>query len=392
MKISKVETKLFEYTSYVESDDEGHGHPAKNPRKVSQCMVIIETDEGHKGYSFGANPQIVDKVIAPILLGENPFFREKIWEKMMHMQRIVTQIDERILSAIDLALWDLVGIIMGQPVNNILGLYRDKVPAYASTMCGDTIKGGLSTPDEYGNFAEWCVKERGYRAVKLHGWMPPIEGAPDPKKDIMACAAVREAVGDDIPLMLDSYHFYSRMEALWIGRELEKLNFYWFEEPMDESSMSSYKWLSDQLDIPVIGPETMTGKISTRAEWIKNDVIDILRGGVGDLGGLTPLMKVAHLAESYNMAMEVHGGKEGNLHALGSMRLPGEFYERGLLHPHVDYEKPPDYLNEIMDPMDDEGFIHMPTGNGLGWKINHDYINDNLINDDESHQKARRSY
>ena len=107
MKISKVETKLFEYTSYVESDDEGHGHPAKSPRKVSQCMVIIETDEGHKGHAFGANPQIVEKVIAPILLGEDPFYREKIWEKMMHMQRIVTQIDERILAVIDLALWDL---------------------------------------------------------------------------------------------------------------------------------------------------------------------------------------------------------------------------------------------------------------------------------------------
>ena len=235
-------------------------------------------------------------------------------------------------------------------------------------------------------------KRQGYKAVKLHGWMPPIEGAPDPKKDIMACAAVREAVGDDIPLMLDSYHFYSRLEALWIGKELEKLNFYWFEEPMDESSMSSYKWLSDQLDIPVIGPETMTGKISTRAEWIKNDVVDILRGGVGDLGGLTPLMKVAHLAESFNMAMEVHGGKEGNLHALGSMRLPGEFYERGLLHPHVDYEKPPDYLHEIMDPMDEEGFIHMPKGDGLGWKINHDYINDNLISGNDNKEKARRSY
>ena len=151
--------------------------------------------------------------------------------------------------------------------------------------------------------------------------------------------------------------------------------------------MSSYKWLSDQLDIPVIGPETMTGKISTRAEWIKNDVVDILRGGVGDLGGLTPLMKVARLAESFNMAMEVHGGKEGNLHALGSMRLPGEFYERGLLHPHVDYEKPPDYLHEIMDPMDEEGFIHMPKGDGLGWKINHDYINDNLVLGDDNKEK-----
>ena len=90
--------------------------------------------------------------------------------------------------------------------------------------------------------------------------------------------------------------------------------------------------------------------------------------------------------------MEVHGGKEGNLHALGSMRLPGEFYERGLLHPHVDYEKPPDYLHEIMDPMDEDGFICMPKGDGLGWNINHDYINNNLIPGDDNKEKARRSY
>ena len=226
MKISKVESKLFAYTSYVESDDEGHGHPAKNPHQATQSIITIETDEGHKGYSFGAPPEIIEKVIAPILLGENPFYREKLWEKMMHMQRIVTSIDERILSAVDLALWDLIGVVMNQPVNNILGLYRDKVPAYASTMCGDSIKGGLSTPEEYGKFAEWCIKEKGYQAFKLHGWMPPIKGAPDPKRDIMACAAVREAIGDDIPLMLDSYHYYSRMESLWIGKELEKLNFF----------------------------------------------------------------------------------------------------------------------------------------------------------------------
>ena len=109
--------------------------------------------------------------------------------------------------------------------------------------------------------------------------------------------------------MSDFNQCFSKNQAIKRCHALDDIGFYWFEEPMDESSMSSYKWLSDQLDIPVIGPETMTGKISTRAEWIKNDVVDILRGGVGDLGGLTPLMKVAHLAESFNMAMEVHGGE-----------------------------------------------------------------------------------
>ena len=81
MKISKVESKLFAYTSYVESDDEGHGHPAKNPHQATQSIITIETDEGHKGYSFGASPEIIETVIAPILLGENPFYREKLWEK-----------------------------------------------------------------------------------------------------------------------------------------------------------------------------------------------------------------------------------------------------------------------------------------------------------------------
>ena len=95
--------------------------------------------------------------------------------------------------------------------------------------------------------------KRGYKALKLHTWMPPIEWAPDPRMDVKACAAVREAGGDDVPLMLDGYHDYSREQALYIGRELEKLNYHWFEEPMDEHSVSSYVWLADQLDIAVGG-------------------------------------------------------------------------------------------------------------------------------------------
>ena len=79
-------------------------------------------------------------------------------------------------------------------------------------MCGDDIENGLATPADYGRFAEWLVKTRGYKAVKLHTWMPPIPGAPNVKMDYAACAAVREAVGPDIPLMLDPNHWYSRAE------------------------------------------------------------------------------------------------------------------------------------------------------------------------------------
>jgi L-alanine-DL-glutamate epimerase-like enolase superfamily enzyme len=279
---------------------------------------------------------------------------------------------------IDLALWDLAGQVVGQPVHKLLGATRDKAPAYASTMCGDDLEGGLATPEDYARFALWC-KERGYPAFKLHTWQPPIAGAPNAKRDIAACAAVREAVGPDIPLMLDPYHYYSREEALYLARELEKLDYYWMEEPMDEHSMSSYVWLCENTHLPICGPETAEGKMYTRAEWIKAGACDIVRGGVGDVGGITPLMKIAHLAESFGMRMEVHGGGVGNLHVLCAMSFPGEFYERGMLHPFIDHDATPAWLNRPIDPMDDQGFVHISQDPGLGMDINFDYIQDNLI-------------
>jgi L-alanine-DL-glutamate epimerase-like enolase superfamily enzyme len=245
-------------------------------------------------------------------------------------------------------------------------------------MCGDELEGGLDTPESYANFAIQC-RERGYTAFKLHTWMPPIAWAPDPRKDVEACRAVAEAVGADMRLMLDSFHYYSRADALYIGRELEKIGFYWLEEPMDEYSTSSYVWLAEQLAIPVVGPETAEGKLQTRAEWIVRGASDISRGGVWDVGGITPLMKIAHLCEAFGVQMEVHGGGVGNLHALCAMGIPGEYYERGLLHPFIDYDQTPAWLNEPADPLDDEGYVHVSQKPGLGQDINFDYINEHAI-------------
>ena len=279
MKITDVTTKTFRYVSNTSRDAEGHGHPG-DPHEATQTILTIHTDEGVEGHSFGADPNIVNTVLKDILIGQDPLLIEKHWQSMKHWQRLIRKFTDSDVSHADLALWDLKGKVYGDPVYKILGGYRDKVLAYASTMCGDELKGGLSTPEEYADFADWAMK-RGYKAFKLHTWQPPIEWAPDPKMDVAACAAVREAVGPDIPLMLDCYHYYSRLESLYIGRGLEKLNYHWFEEPMDEHSISSYEWLAKNLDIPVIGPETAEGKFHTRAEWIKRDIVDISRGGEG---------------------------------------------------------------------------------------------------------------
>jgi L-alanine-DL-glutamate epimerase-like enolase superfamily enzyme len=378
MKIVDLITETFHYRSRAVRDSEGHGHPGPE-HDARQTLLRIVTDEGVEGYCFGARADVIHSLVKPLLIGEDPLYRERIWQTLKERQRLhLGVLSDRVLAVVDMALWDLAGRALDQPVYKLLGGYRDKVLAYASTMCGDELEGGLDTPEAYARFAVQC-KERGYKAFKLHTWQPPMAGAPDVKRDVAACAAVREAVGDDMALMIDPFHYYSRAESLRLGKALEKLGFHWIEEPMDEHSTSSYVWLSDQLDIPVVGPETAEGKMHTRAEWIVRGASDISRGGVGDVGGITPLIKVVHLCEAFNVAMEVHGGGAGNLQVLCAMGIPGEMYERGLLHPFLDHDQPAPWLNQIVDPLDDEGYVHVSQLPGLGEDINFDYICDNLV-------------
>ena len=378
MRIVDVAVERFRTVSRTVSDSEGHGHPGPESEGV-QSLTRIVTDDGAEGICMGGSRDVMEGVVKQAIAGEDPLFREKIWHRLNEWQRLHKGVlTDRVIATVDMALWDLAGRCTGQPVYKLLGATRDRVPAYGSTMCGDEMPGGLDTPEAYAAFAVKLI-ERGYPAIKLHTWMPPIGWAPDPKMDVAACAAVREAVGDEVPLMLDCFHFYNREQALYIGRELEKLNYYWLEEPMDEQSVSSYVWLSDQLDIPVVGPETAEGKMFTRAEWIVRGATDISRGGVGDVGGITPLMKIVHLCEAHGVRMEVHGGGPGALHVLCAMGIPGEFYERGLLHPFIDYDEVPAWLNSAVDPMDDEGYVHVSDDPGLGWDINWDYVADNRV-------------
>jgi L-alanine-DL-glutamate epimerase-like enolase superfamily enzyme len=379
MKIVAVSVQKFRYRSKVVRDSEGHGHPGPE-HDATQSLLTITTDDGACGYAFGSlSDGVVDQLVAPVLLDEHPLYRERIWHRLKERQRLnLSTLPDRVLTAVDLALWDLAGRVVGQPVHQLLGASRDKVPAYASTMVGDGLEGGLDTPEAYARFALAC-RARGYPAFKLHTWQPPLPGAPSVKRDLAACAAVREALGPDVPLMLDPFHYYSRLEALELAKGLERLNYLWMEEPMDEHSMSSFVWLCEQTSLPICGPETVEGTMYARAEWIKAGACDLLRGGVGDVGGITPLMKIAHLAEAFGMPMEVHGGGVGNLHVLCAMSTPGLYYERGLLHPMIDYDAPPPWLKESVDPMDDEGYVHVSELPGLGMDINFEYIRDHAV-------------
>lgn len=382
MKITQVNVEVFTYPTRRSVDAAGHAHPGEESL-AKMAMLRVATEDGVEGYAFGApeliRPHIIDSFVRKVLIGQNALDREKIWQDLAHWQRgSASQLTDRALALVEQALWDWAGRQFKQPVHKLIGGYRDKVLAYGSTMCGDDLPGGLSTPEEYGRFAEQLVA-RGYKAIKLHTWMPPISFAPDPKMDVRACAAVREAVGSDIALMLDGYHWYSRTDALYIGRELEKLEFAWFEEPMMEESAESYAWLAANLDIPVLGPESLGGKYMSRASWVGQGACDILRAGVAGVGGIAPCLKVAHLAEAYGMHCEIHGNGAANLAVVGAIKNC-DWYERGLLHPFLEYDDVPAYLNSIVDPMDSDGYVHLPDRPGLGEDINFAYIETNAVN------------
>ncbi|WP_411965853.1 enolase C-terminal domain-like protein [Haloferax sp. YSMS24] len=375
MQITDIETIKYSIISRKARDEKGHIHPGE-PYETTNTLTRIVVDDGPNGHAFGSS-EAANDVARHHLVGEDPLYREKLWNALHRTQRLHPgTLDNKSLSTLDCALWDIAGKVAQLPVYKLLGATRESVPTYASTMVGDDDPAGLGTPEAYANFAESLV-DRGFSAIKLHSWMPPFDH--DPNRVVEMCAAVRKRVGPDVDLMLDSHHFYSRSEAKRIGDGISELDFRWFEEPMDEHSMSAYEWLTKEVDVPIIGPETAEGKMQTRAEWAKRGISDIGRVGVHDVGGITPAKKTANLYEAFCMECESHGENLPNLHVLCSMAIPGRYHEYGLLHPKYNFEENANPAVINVPHPDENGFIHVPQQPGLGYDIDWDYINEHRI-------------
>ena len=383
MKITDVKVISFKARTRSHPTRWGYGEPGEERGEI-QRVLKIETDEGAEGYFTGGNtyfvpppPEVVEQLVKPLLVGEDPLDREKLWQWMMGHRGV----SESMIGAVDCALWDLLGRSAGVSVASLLGGYRDRVKAYASTAPN------LGSPEVYAQHAIQC-KERGYTAYKVHAYIywDPVNEEPAPgkpafaKADVEVCRAVREAVGDDMVLMLDPWGIYTYEEALHVGREIEKLDYYWFEHPMDERKTEPYRKLSEQLDIAILGPEMEPGSLYTRAEWAIQHASDMGRIDT-NFGGITGCRKALGFYESIGMQCELHVGGFGNLALLGSTSEETcEYYERGLLRPDEDYDTMvPPYLKAPCDPMDAQGYVSIPQGPGLGIQFDWDYINGNLV-------------
>ncbi len=388
MKISDVSIKTFR--THSDRWDVGHAQPLPNT-ELRQTVLTIHTDYGVDGHYLGGGTHgdaeglsVVDQgvvlgQIRDLLLGCDPFDREMVWKWLW-----VANTPEHIASAVDNALWDLAGQATGLPVYKLLGGARDRVKAYASTYPN------IGKPHVYAEHALHCKKE-GYLAYKIHPhyFWDPTTGQPTPgrpsnlKADIETIHLVREAVGPDYVLMYDPWGTYMSLEeAVKVGRELERDNYYWFEHPMPEYRVESYVRLCRELSIPVLAPEIAAGGVFTRAEWILRGAGDMSRIDV-NRGGITGARKTAVVCEAYGVRCELHMAGFGNLQVLGATSEDtSEYYEKGLLAPGVDHDAPPPYLRSSCDVVDGDGYVPVPSRSGMGYDIVWDYIHDNLVEAD----------
>ena len=226
---------------------------------------------------------VVQANLKPILVDSDPQNIGAIWQKLWKMNRIVSTLA---MGAIDVCLWDINGKICEQPIHRLLGNCKDKVPVYSSTAYHESVE---SYVEEAISF-----KEKGWLAHKIHP-----HG--DPKKDIEICKDVKKAVGDSMKLMLDSMWAYKYEDALRVGREIEDLDFYWYEDPLADEDIYNYIKLNSKLDIPIMCTEYAPGRFYGMTQWITQNATDILRGDVAVTGGITPLISLCNLAEGFKM-------------------------------------------------------------------------------------------
>jgi L-alanine-DL-glutamate epimerase-like enolase superfamily enzyme len=324
--------------------------------------IKVYADNGAVGEyaGSGVSPEAIAG-IAERYLGQSALDRERYYQGLKASPA---------MAAYDVALWDLAGKMTGLPVHALIGTYRTRVPAYASTIDG-AITGPLSTPESYGDFAEQC-REMGYRGFKIHPY-----AWPDVQSHVDAVLAIAESVGGEMDMMLDSYCLYETFaDALKVGRACDEAGFYWYEDPYSDGGVTTFSHarLREMIATPLLMGEKVR-TIEERMGFILQGATDFVRADVR-LHGLTGSLKLAHAAESVGLDIEPHTAGPEMLHFMAAVKN-ANYYEVVWVHPNVPDFNPPIYQNvncTRLDCIDAEGMVAVPDGPGLGVEYDWDYI------------------
>jgi len=360
MKITDVSLTLFKWNDIPPTTYGAHSGRFSGSSALG--LLRLETDAGIEGYAFlgsAMNPATSDAQalithLKPLLTGRDPLEREAINQALWKRQRGA---GVRPIGAVDVALWDIAGKAFGQPIHRLIGTCRDRIGAYASSAV-------LESPEAYADEAA-AFAASGWHAYKIH---PPGRW----REDIAICRAVREAVGADYTLMLDSTWSYDYPAAVRVGLAIQELGFHWYEDPLSDQDVYNYTKLKRQLHIPIVATEYPIGGLDGYAPWILMQATDYLRGDVAVKGGITTLVKTAHLAEAFRMNYEIHHGGNSlnnvaNLHVAMAIRNT-EMFEVLLPHAAQKYGLAADIA------VGPDGTVTAPTAPGLGYDIDLDLV------------------
>ncbi|MCS5613730.1 uncharacterized protein METZ01_LOCUS126929 [marine metagenome] len=337
--------------------------------KAPQIVVIVvKTDSGLEGYGFGwgtkggmRTAHTIAEVFRPELIGNDPLDRERLWHSAHRADRYGGLASFNSYGPLDVALWDIASKSASLPLYKLIGAYRDRIPAYASSPF-------MQSPEDYASLAIEA-KLKGFTAFKLH---PPGE----PDLDIACCEAVRAAVGPEFVLMSDPVGGnYDHEDAVRVGRALEKLEYLWLEEPLYDHDIHGLEQLSRTLDIAICAGEWNSDFFS-KINYLRSGAADIIRADVSWTGGITGSLKSAHIAEGFGVNCEMH------MTVLSLMDVANLHVALAIKNcRYLELPFPDGATFGIKKPLeiDNEGYVQAPTDPGLGVEIDWNVINRNTV-------------
>jgi len=370
LKITKIETILL---SYRYSEEERWQCPGWTTLQRNTTLVRVWTNKGTHGIGeIGEDssiPQsiagIIEEHFEPMLIGEDPFNIEKLWRKMfvysLHWGRKGGAI--KIISGLEIALWDIIGKELNRPVYELIGgKCRERIKVYASAGMSNNENELI---DEILNY-----KDQDYSAVKMR-----IGG--NPKEDVEKARKVREAIGNNMDLMVDAGMCY--VDAAWdfntalrVARGLEELDLLWLEEPLINDDIDGYARLAAAVDVPIAAGENEYTKYGFK-DLIAKRAVDIVQPDATRSGGIMEVKKIAAIADAFQMRIAPHIFTSGvslmaNMHTIVSS--PNAMI--------MEYDRTINPLRDelLIEPLRYErGYVHFPQGiPGLGVNLTDELI------------------
>ena len=320
-------------------------------------FVKVYTDEGVVGIGECSGwPRVIETAVQDLkalLIGEDPQHIERLWQKMQIAimgHGMTGTVGAGAMTGIDMALWDIKGKVLGVPVWSLLGgQVRSQVRMYAHA----------STPE-----TALALKARGVTALKCGGVSDPVR----------KIAALREAVGDDIDLMIDLHGppWLTPADAATLARELEPYKLLFMEDPIAPDNLDGYRRIRDASNIPLAAGERMATIFGLR-QLIEQELVDVVQPDTGRAGGITQMKKIAAMAEAHHIMMAPHSGSLGPVAEYAALHLLSAIPNTLFLE-RIEDDWDGRAHTALPALQQQNGFLTVPTAPGLGVDIDEDFV------------------